>query len=221
MVALALIIKRYTLPEAKASLLPASKRYTKYGLIFLLVCSATALGVAYNLETERWWIYLVLIGVHLLLTVALHALVDQGPIPDYTAPLFPYVPSASLLINAWLCSTLPGSAWIQYAIFLVIVTVIYFAYSVASSLALEEHSALRKNLDELRSDVSAVNKSLGSVVGGRRPSSIVGVIAQTEDGELMQVTQDGQRVEMPADGVFPDEVEDAKPLEGSKAVEMV
>lgn len=88
--------------------------------------------------------YLIVIGIHFALTAALHVLVPQAPKPDYTSPLFPYVPSASLLINAWLCSTLPGSAWIQYAIFLVIICVVYFAYSCASSLALQEHSGLAK-----------------------------------------------------------------------------
>jgi hypothetical protein len=147
--------------------MPATAANTKLlrnVLIFALLCSATGLGLAYNLD-KRIWVYMIPIAIHIALTIALHVMVPQAPKPDYTSPFFPYVPSASLLINAWLCSTLPGSAWLQYAIFLAIMCVIYFTYSIASSLALRDHSALA----DLKATVRRID------------SAVVRVISQTDD----------------------------------------
>jgi APA family basic amino acid/polyamine antiporter len=194
MVALALIIKRYSLPPAKAAAATVTQRALRYGLISSLVGTAVALGVTYNLD-DRFWTYLVIIGLHIALTIALHALVPQAPKPDYVAPLFPYVPSASLLINAWLCSTLPGTAWIQYAVFLAIIAVVYFVYSIAGSLALQEHSALAQ----------------GGVVQEVPPMDVVRVTSQTEDERGIR--------QLPAQLGAASKT--GKGIEGGKAVELV
>lgn len=194
MVALALIIKRYSLPPAKAAAATVTQRALRYGLISSIVGTAVALGVTYNLD-DRFWTYLVIIGLHIALTIALHVLVPQAPKPDYVAPLFPYVPSASLLINAWLCSTLPGTAWIQYAIFLAIIAVVYFVYSIAGSLALQEHSALAQ----------------GGVVPEVPPMDVVRVTSQTEDERGIR--------QLPAQLGAASKT--GKGIEGGKAVELV
>ncbi|KAI8465522.1 MAG: amino acid permease-domain-containing protein [Monoraphidium minutum] len=164
MVALALIIKRYSFPPSLALDVTPAQRWLRNGLIAALCGSALALGLLYQMD-PRFWVYLIMIGIHFALTVALHVLVKQAPKPDYTSPLFPYVPSASLLINAWLCSTLPASAWIQYAIFLAIILAVYLVYSAASSVALEEHSALRRGLS----------------AGPKDPDDLVRVVSETAD----------------------------------------
>ncbi|GBF87743.1 cationic amino acid transporter-like [Raphidocelis subcapitata] len=169
-VAVALIIKRYTLPPKEAEEVSPRHKIARTALITLLVCSASGLGIAYNLD-KRFWVYIIVICIHLALTMA--------PKPDYTSPLFPYVPSASLLINAWLCSTLPASAWTQYAIFLAIMCAVYFLYSCASSLALEEHSALRH----------------GPKTSAIPPEDLVRVISETASRrDLVELSPDGGEV---------------------------
>jgi hypothetical protein len=165
-VALALIIKRYSLPPSKAAALPRARRILRNALIAGLVGSAAGLGIAYNLD-RRFWVYLIVIAIHAAITAALHVFIPQAPRPAYTSPGFPYVPSASLLVNSWLCSTLPGSAWLQYLGFLAVVGVVYFGYSVAGSLALQEHSGLRPE---------------PSLTGLPRPPCAVRVLSLTEDG---------------------------------------
>lgn len=131
-----------------------------------------------------FWPGLVAIGCHLLLTVLLHLLVPQAPRPSYSSPLFPYVPSLSLLLNAWLCGTLPGRAWVQYAIFLAVVAAIYFVYSAAGSYALQEHSGLAKHRDGAAvvppSDMVRVLSSAG---GGGAPG----------EPDLVEVAPSGAR----------------------------
>ena len=150
-VALALIIKRYSHPPATAASIPRSKKILRTVLICMLLVSAAMLATAYSVTTLIWP-PVVAAGCHLVFTILLHVLVPQAPKPDYVAPFFPYVPSLSLLLNAWLCASLPGMAWIQYAIFLVIVAAMYFVYSVASSYALNEHSAGKRGGGALPGD---------------------------------------------------------------------
>lgn len=181
MVALALIVKRYTLPQSLAVDSPTSQKVLRFVFIAGICGTAIALGLLYNLD-PRFWTYLIVIGIHVALTIGLHVLVKQGPKPDYVSPGFPYVPSASLLINAWLCSTLPAEAWIQYAIFLAIMIFVYLTYSMASSLALEEHSALRRG------------RSVDHAPP--RPDDLVRVVSLTSDAKkLHELAPDGSSVQ--------------------------
>jgi hypothetical protein len=186
------------MPPSKAGALAPRQRLLRGALISALVLSAAALGIAYNLDT-RFWVYLIVVGVHLLLTAALHLFVPQAPKPAFTSPLFPYVPSASLLVNAWLCSTLPGSAWVQYAIFLAIVCAVYFAYSIAGSLALEEHSPARAE---------------PSLTGAPPPLEVARVMSLSRDGCGVEEV-DGAGEGPAAAGAG------AEGLHGVKAVELV
>jgi hypothetical protein len=239
-VALGLLIKRYTLPPNQSKAVGPPRRMLRTGLIALLLFNSAALGVTYSFDVH-FWVYILLVGLQLAFTVALHVFAVQAPRPDYVAPLFPvrtaltgvgaravstppqqdtrlppaaaqrvptprhappppppkYVPSASLMINAWLCSTLPAESWWHFAIFLAVVTFIYFVYSCAGSLALEEHSLKRR----------------GASVTGRAPIlevPIVRIVSQAPDT--------GALVYMPQRGA---DLGDPKALEGAKAADVV
>jgi hypothetical protein len=93
-VALALIVKRYTFPPSLAMNQSTAQRALRTALIVAICGTSIGLGLAYNLDS-RYWVYLIIIGIHIVLTVALHVLVKQAPKPDYTSPLFPYVSAPS------------------------------------------------------------------------------------------------------------------------------
>lgn len=55
----------------------STHKLARTALITLLVGSATGLGVAYNLD-KRYWVYIVVIAIHLALTLVLHIFIKQA-----------------------------------------------------------------------------------------------------------------------------------------------
>jgi hypothetical protein len=56
-------------------------------------------------------------------------------------PLFPLVPALSLLTNAFLVSSLPASAFVQYALFLLAAGAVYLVYAMPARGALHQRQA--------------------------------------------------------------------------------
>ena len=63
-------------------------RMLRTALIALLLFNAVALGVTYNFDVP-YWTFIILVGLQLAFTVALHMFAVQAPKPAYVAPLFP------------------------------------------------------------------------------------------------------------------------------------
>jgi hypothetical protein len=99
-------------------------------------------------------------GVMLVCCIAMHLMCHQYSRPSYRAPFFPYLPAASLLLNSFLMSSLPASAYMQLAIFFGVVTVFYIFYSIHSA------SVFDKKTQRGLIGSQAIGSRIGSAIRG-------------------------------------------------------
>jgi len=140
-VAVALIWKRYTARDAR-------RRESMKSLVILgiVVCLAIGVGVVYQVcDHHSTTFYIaggVLLGATLLMTVVMHLTCPQFNLPKYKIPLFPYLPVASILLNAVLMASLGAQAYIQLAVYFGVMTFLYLIYSIHAASHFEKVSGL-------------------------------------------------------------------------------
>jgi amino acid permease len=86
-------------------------------------------------------------------------------VPKYKVPLFPYLPTASLALNAVLMASLSWQAYMQLAVFFGIMIFVYIIYGVHAATYYEERKVPRR-------DAEAHKVVLDDIVD-RSPSSVV------------------------------------------------
>lgn len=128
-VALALIWHRFHVPSAGVVRGVVAPFLGSAALVGL----STGFGVWFQLQPDRNWELLGFVGASLLVAALMHVALPQSYKPLAPVPFFPYTPTCSMLLNAFLMSTLPVKAYQQYAIFLAVIVVMYVLYSIHSA----------------------------------------------------------------------------------------
>jgi hypothetical protein len=124
-------------PEAAA---PATKHQgRRAGLVIAAIVALSAgFGLAWGLTENAaglGWISII------VMVVAVYGVTAYGAVTlkkldkcsGFEAPLFPWLPVTSLLLNMFLCASLSGRAYWQLAIFWAVMVVVYMLYSVHSA----------------------------------------------------------------------------------------
>lgn len=133
-VALALLWHRYYVPSAgiiKGVVGPAVGCSALVGI-------STVFGIWFQHFPDRNWELFAFVGAALLVALVMQLTLAQAYVPLAPIPLFPFTPTCSLLLNAFLMSTLPVTAYQQYAIFLAAVTGMYLLYSIHSASVMDK-----------------------------------------------------------------------------------
>eukprot|EP00882_Tetradesmus_deserticola_P001730 GHRQ01001859.1.p1 GENE.GHRQ01001859.1~~GHRQ01001859.1.p1 ORF type:complete len:634 (+),score=216.50 GHRQ01001859.1:64-1902(+) len=113
-----------------------------FALMAALTCCCVAFACIYALCEGTAFIagLAVTAGLAILCCIAIHVVCPQYDKPSYRAPLFPYLPGASLLLNSFLMASLPAQAYWQLALFFAVMLVFYVLYSIHAAHAFEQNS---------------------------------------------------------------------------------
>ncbi|GBG70285.1 hypothetical protein CBR_g6412 [Chara braunii] len=131
MVALALIYKRYYVPE-----LETTSPHKVLLHILWIVASAFGVAISYH-QTSAELNYLLPIFVvcWVTSTLSLQLTTRQQQIPPgFAVPLVPWIPSFSVLVNVFLITSLNRNAYIRVLAWSTLATLVYMFYGVHASL---------------------------------------------------------------------------------------
>lgn len=115
-------------------------------------------------------------GLALVFAIILHATCPQYNVPKYKVPLFPYLPTASLALNAVLMASLSWQAYMQLAVFFGVMIFAYLVYGVHAATYYEQRKVPRKDTEAQKATVpldELVDRSPSSVVRLTRASGAI------------------------------------------------
>ncbi|CAL8471821.1 g11363 [Coccomyxa elongata] len=112
----------------------STKREGIIALVHLLLIVAASLGLAVNYAlTDSWYGIVAFIGMWIIVTASAHIFCKHARHPRvFGVPLFPWVPSGSMILNAFLLCTLDRDSYIRFGIWSAICLIVYLLYSLHS-----------------------------------------------------------------------------------------
>ncbi|XVF00527.1 hypothetical protein REPUB_Repub04eG0008700 [Reevesia pubescens] len=122
-VALALIIRRYYVRNETTS----SDRNKLAGFLVLIIGSSIATAVYWAVGGNGWIGYAVTVPIWFLATLGINLMLKQARKPKlWGVPFVPWIPSASIAINAFIMGSIDGESFIRLGIWTLILLAYYF-----------------------------------------------------------------------------------------------
>ncbi|KAJ4981262.1 hypothetical protein NE237_032099 [Protea cynaroides] len=141
LVAVALLIRRHyvigvTSPKHQSFLI---------AFLLLILVSSMVTAVLWAIEETRWTPYVITLIVWFLSTLGLRVFVPQSRNPKvWGAPLVPWLPSLSIVINIFLLGSIDGKSFLRFGIWTVGLLVYYLFFGLHASYDTERESSERR-----------------------------------------------------------------------------
>lgn len=121
------------------------KKSTKHDLVKVLahlitICAASVgLAIYYNVAND-WYGIVAFIALWIIATASMHITCKHARVPRvFGVPLFPWVPSGSVILNCFLLSTLDRDSYIRFGIWSALCLILYLLFSLHSVEYHREH----------------------------------------------------------------------------------